>query len=384
MPHSHRQAVRRRRLALGAGALAAFAAGVAIGAGTEGPEEPRDHGSPSAGATPSPAAPRDPVDELPLRAQAGQLVMLRFVGTTAPEYVRRVLRQRRAAGVILFGDNITSPDQLRALTRTLRRAAGGLAPLIAVDQEGGVIRNVDWVGPARPQARQAADGTAEEDAQEAATGLRAEGVNVSLAPVADVPTVAGAALASRAFSADPGGAADAIRDAVRGWRAGVVAASAKHFPGLGGATVNTDDAPSTITRTRAELLQTDLPPFRAAIEAGVPMIMLGHARYPALDEDRIASQSAPIVTGLLRDELGFDGVVVTDSLEAAAVLAVSDVDVAAERSIRAGADLALTTGRGSYIRVYRRLLRLARRSPAFRERVRESAARVLALRREYG
>ena len=87
------------------------------------------------------------------------------------------------------------------------------------------------------------------------------------------------------------------------WRAGApagVAATAKHFPGLGGATVNTDDGPATIARSRAELEATDLPPFAAAIDAGVPLVMIGHARYPALDRDRIASQSAPIIEDLLR------------------------------------------------------------------------------------
>jgi beta-N-acetylhexosaminidase len=109
--------------------------------------------------------------------------------------------------------------------------------------------------------------------------------------------------------------------------------------------------------------------------------MLSHAAYPALDQHRIASQSRPIVTGLLRRKLGFDGAIVTDSLEAAAVLARSDIAVAAERSIRAGADLILMTGSASWNVVYPRLLRTARRDSAFRERVRGAAARVLALKR---
>ena len=107
-----------------------------------------------------------------------------------------------------------------------------------------------------------------------------------------------------------------MRDAVRGWRSGGVAATAKHFPGIGGAPANTDDAIVTIRRSRAALDAVDLPPFAAAIEAGIPLVMIGHARYPALDRSRIASQSRPIIEGVLRDELGFRGVVVTDSMEA--------------------------------------------------------------------
>ena len=110
--------------------------------------------------------------------------------------------------------------------------------------------------------------------------------------------------------------------------------------------------------------------------------MAGHAVYPAIDPDRIASQSEAVIGGLLRDELGFEGVVITDSTEAAAVQAVTGVQEAAIRNIRAGVDIVLTTGRGSYIQVYRALMAEARRDPAFRARVKESAARVVALQRD--
>ncbi|CAA9535818.1 MAG: GH3, partial [uncultured Solirubrobacteraceae bacterium] len=202
--------------------------------------------------------------------------------------------------------------------------------------------------------------------------------SVTLAPVADDPTVAGAALAGRAFASEPAQAAQAVADAVRGFREGGVAPTAKHFPGLGGSTINTDDAPADVAG------RPDLAPFAAAIEAEAPLVMLSHARYPALDAERIASQSRPIVEGLLREELGFRGVAVTDSMEAAASTATGTLEVTAERSIRAGVDLLLTTGRGSYLRIYRRLETLARRSPAFAARVREAAGRVRALQSDLG
>jgi beta-N-acetylhexosaminidase len=207
--------------------------------------------------------------------------------------------------------------------------------------------------------------------------MRATGVNVTLAPVADVPSVDGAALASRAFATDPATVASAVTDAIGGWHDGGVATTAKHFPGLGGATVNTDDGPATIARTRKEL-DADLEPFRAAIAAGTEFVMVGHATYPALDGLHIASQSPAIVDGLLRRRLGFKGVVMTDSLEAAAVTPTGDVARAALASAEAGVDVILTTGRGSYIHVYRALLARAERDPRFRARVRTSAARVLA------
>jgi beta-N-acetylhexosaminidase len=346
---------RRLLAALAVSTLAVFAAG-------------------SMRATPAEA----PVDRLSLRQQVGQLIVLSFRGETPPQYVRDALRERRVAGVILFRGNVSGPAQLRALTGRLR-AEGG-RPIVAVDQEGGDIRILPWARPYGSAPEQAAAGTVRGDAERAARALRAAGVTVTLAPVADVPSVHGAALADRAFSADPDEAGGAVRDAVGGWRAGGIAPTAKHFPGLGAAKVNTDQASVTVRRTRAELENVDLPPFEAAIEAGVPLVMIGHARYPALDPARIASQSPKIIDGLLRERLGFRGVVVTDSMEAQASLATGSITTVAERAVRAGADLVLLTGRGSYAPVYRHFLRVAQHSPSFRMRVRESAARVLALK----
>ena len=375
-----RDAIARRRRNLLLAALAAFVLGSVAGAVSGGDEEPRQAARDGGGSPASPGgtAARAPVERLTLRQQVGQLIVLRFAGTTPPPYVRRALRARRAAGVILFRDNVAAPEQLRALTRRLRGAGG--RPVVAVDQEGGDIRILPWAPPAASAPEQASAGTAGSDAKAAGAALRAAGITVSLAPVGDVPSVANAALAGRAFSEDPDVAGAATAAAVDGWRASGIAATAKHFPGLGGATVNTDFGPATITRSRAELEATDLPPFKAAIEAGVPLVMVGHGRYPALDPDRIASQSAAIVGDLLRDRLGFRGVVVTDSMEARASIATGTIATVSERAVRAGADLLLLTGAGSYAPVYEHLLELARRSPGFRARVRESAARVLALK----
>ena len=374
-----RSLIARRRRNLLLAALAAFVLGIVAGSLSDGDEPRRDRRS---GPAPSASAPstgaKAAVDRLALRQQVGQLIVLRFAGTQAPDYVRAALRGRRAAGVILFRDNVTGPEQLRALTGRLRRAGG--RPLVAVDQEGGEIRILPWAPPAAAAPQQASAGSVRADAEAAGAALRAAGVTVTLAPVGDVPTVAGAALAGRAFSQDADVASEAMAAAVAGWRAGGVAATAKHFPGLGGATVNTDDGPATVRRTRAELEATDLPPFEAAIQAGVSLVMVGHARYPALDPDRIASQSGAIVEGLLRDRLGFRGVVVTDSMEAQASIATGSITTVSERAVRAGADLVLLTGQGSYAPVFDHLLGLARSSPPFRARVRESAARVLALK----
>jgi beta-N-acetylhexosaminidase len=372
--HSDKR-IRRRRALLAAAALAAFVLGAVIGATGGGDDMPEPARSgPAASGHGAPAGKGAAVDRLTLSQQVGRMVILRFAGTEAPGYVRRVLREGRAAGAILFRDNVVSPAQLRALTGALHDASKDA--LICVDQEGGEVRILPWAGPELPAPGQAAAGTVREDAAAAGRELRAAGVNVTLAPVADVPSVDGSALAGRAFSSDPDQAAADVSESVAGWHEAGVATTAKHFPGLGGATVNTDDGPATIGRSRAEL-DADLAPFRAAIDAGTEFVMASHAAYPAVDDAHIASQSAAVVDGLLRDELGFGGVVMTDSLEAAAVRAVADVEEAAVASARAGVDVVLTTGRGSYIRVFRALLAEARSHPEFRRRVREAAARVL-------
>lgn len=375
---TERVRVRRRRLWLAAGAVAAFAVGAAIGArgGDEpapAPRAPEPSQTASAAPTPDP----EPVDRLSLPQQVGRMVILRFAGTEAPGYVREALRRQRVAGVILFADNVVDEAQVRTLTAGLREASGDVEPLVCVDQEGGEVRILPWAPPERSAPEQQAWGTVREDAAAAGRALAAAGVNVTLAPVADLPSVDGSALAGRAFSTDPDAATAAVAESIAGWQEAGVATTVKHFPGLGGATVNTDEGPATIERTR-EQLDDDLGPFVWAVEAGTEFVMASHATYPALDDAHIASQSPAVIDGLLRDELGYDGVVMTDSLEAAAVQAVTDVEEAAIASAEAGVDLILTTGRGSYTRVFRALLARAREDPAFRERVRASAARVLA------
>jgi beta-N-acetylhexosaminidase len=323
------------------------------------------------------------IGSLTLRQQVGQLLVSSFDGTRVPAYLSRRLRARESAGVILFARNVESERALAQLTRALQASAGGGA-LVAADQEGGAIRSVPFTGPQAGQAGQGAPADVERSARAAGVELRQSGVNVNLAPVADIASAPTSVVAGRAFAGGPEEVAARVGGFVRGLRAARVGATAKHFPGLGAAGVNTDDAPVTIGASRRELESRELVPFRAALRGRVPLVMAGHALYPALDRARIASQSRAVLERLLRARLRFRGVIVTDSLEADAVLSRSGVGLAAERSVAAGADLLLLTGSGSWNLVFPRLLERARRSPAFRARVRESAARVLALKRSLG
>jgi beta-N-acetylhexosaminidase len=353
-------AARRRLVALAAAAALAGAAGVAVGAGSGGKADPADSEPLAAG--------------LSLRRQLGQVLVSSFDHARVPAYLRRRLRAGETAGVILFGENVSAGA--RPVTRAIQRSARGGA-LVMADQEGGAIRTLRSAGPVPGQPAQPGPRTAGSLAVRAGRQLRAAGVNVNLAPVADL--TGGPALRSRTFRGSPGLVGAKVRAAVSGYDRSRVAATAKHFPGLGAAQVNTDQGPATVPFRSA-----DLVPFRAAVAAKVPLVMTSHALYPALDRRHIASQSSPISSGLLRGKLHFRGVVITDSIEARAVIARSGVATAAERAIAAGADLVLMTGSASWKLVFPHLLRKARGSPAFRERVRASAERVLTLKRRLG
>lgn len=340
-----------------------------------------DGGPSAAPTTAPPAAPAPAPAEAPsLREQVGQLLVIAYAGTSPPAYVLDALRGGRVAGVILFGGNAPDAATVRAAAARIQRAAGGDA-IVSLDQEGGAIRTLAFAPPEVGQARQPTPEAAAQAATASARALRDVGVNVVLGPVADVAAgTVGSVMAGRAYPGDADAVAASVRAAVRAYeRAGVLPVP-KHFPGLGGAAVNTDDAAATVGRTR-EQLAADLEPFR---RSGAPLVMLGHAVYPAFDPGRIASQSPAIATRLLREELGFDGVAMTDSLEAQASLDTTggDVGAAAVRALAAGADLLLMTGPGSFPLVREAVLARARRSPAFRGRVTESAARVATLRRE--
>jgi beta-N-acetylhexosaminidase len=285
--------------------------------------------------------------------------------------------------VILFAGNVESPRQLRQLTRSLQRAAGGGA-LVAVDQEGGLVRRIPFAAPRQGQPDHGPVARVRRLARQAGGDLRSLGVNVNLAPVADVPASSRADISGRAF---PGPAADIAKKvaaAIEGYKAAGVAPTPKHFPGLGAAPLNTDDASVVIKRSAAQLRGADLVPFRAAVAARAPLIMVSHAGYPALDGRRIASQSKRILGDLLRARMGYAGAIVTDALEASAVLQRSSIAVAAERSLMAGCDVLLLTRPTSGRAVVERLTAKARASRAVRLRVRRAVARVLVLKRALG
>ena len=322
---------------------------------------------------------------------SGQHVVVSFDGRRPPAEVVRLIRRGEAAGVVLFERNLGTPGEVRALTRALQaipRPAGLRAPLLVmVDQEGGTVKRLPGAPGRSPREMAATGDPAVARAEGAATArtLRSAGVNVDLAPVVDVARP-GSALAreGRAFGATTAVAARYGAAFIRGLRAGGVAGAAKHFPGFGAATLNTDDGQTVIRASRAELARVDEPPFRAAIAAGAPMVMVASAIYPALSGVP-AVLSPSVVQRELRDGLGFDGVTISDDLETPALLPYGGASAAAVRAAAAGVDLLLfaQSVRGAR-RAIGELTRRIRDGRLPRAGLEAGLRRVLALRASLG
>lgn len=335
----------------------------------------------------------DPRDEI-----LGRL-MLAFRGTTVPAWLRARLATLPVAGLTLFrAKNVRSPVQLRRLTTGLQASAAlrpgsdGAPLLVAADQEGGqfLALGEGWTPFAGPMAVGATGDAELAERVGAAIGreLRATGVNVDYAPVLDVATGPdNPALGIRSFGDDPAEVGRLGAAWLRGVQSAGVAATAKHFPGAGAAGVDTHHTLAVVERTRADLEAGELVPFRRAIEAGVRVVMSGHFASPQLTGSRAlpATLSRHVMSELLRDELGFEGVSITDALDMRALAqgAAQAVDVLA--SLEAGVDLLLATAdRVSQRRIESALARAAEVQLLDPERSRRSAARVMGLRKWLG
>ncbi|GHE85685.1 glycoside hydrolase family 3 protein [Streptomyces fumanus] len=319
---------RRTVLAAGAGVTAALAAG-----GT---------------ASARPAAPADDerlrslISRMSLEEKVGQLFVMRVYGHSATDpdqadidanlaeigvrTAAELIARYRVGGIIYFAwaHNTRDPRQIAALSNGIQRASlaqqRGLPVLISTDQEHGIVARVGEPATLFPGAMAIGAGRSRADARTlgriAGAELRAMGIRQDYAPVADVNVnPANPVIGVRSFGADPRAVASLVAAEVTGYQGSGVAACAKHFPGHGDTAVDSHTGFPVITHSRAQWEELDAPPFRAAIAAGIDSIMTAHLMVPALDDSGDpATLSRPILTGLLREELGYDGVVVTDSL----------------------------------------------------------------------
>ena len=317
---------------------------------------------------PSPAS--DPIGRriaaMTLAEKVGQMVVSYVYGdsATAPSAADAAANQAKfgadvstaaqavakyhLGGVIYFtwSHNLNSPGQIAALSNGLQTAAmgdTGIPLQISTDQEGGVVNRIGAplaVSPGNMALGATFDPrTAEAAAKVSGTELKALGINVVDAPVVDVNTnPKNTADGVRSFGDRTAHVAVFSAAAVHGYQRAGIGTQAKHFPGLGDTTVNTDNGVAVTNETRAQILKTHVPPFRAAIAAGATSVMAAHIIAPALDPTNApASLSKPIITGLLRNTLHFDGVVITDALEAAALEDYTDQQIVLD-AVNAGVD----------------------------------------------
>ncbi len=311
-----------------------------------------------------------------------------FPGASVPRWILDALG-RGLAGVTLFGQNISAPEQVRALTTALRAAATGGDPVIAIDEEGGDVTRVAY-SDGSPYPGNAALGAVDDTAltrsvyHAIGTDLAALGINFDLAPCADVLGSADSpAVGTRSFGADTGLVSRHTAAAVDGLQGASVAACTKHFPGHGRTGTDTHEAIATIEGGLEDLRRRDLPPFAAAISAGTLAIMPSHLRVPELTGDLPATVSGAALTGLLRGELRFTGVIVSDALEMRATREMFGIPLAAVLAVAAGTDLLCLGRDGSeedYFAVREALVTAVRDGTLEGTRLEEAADRVARLR----
>jgi beta-N-acetylhexosaminidase len=318
----------------------------------------------------------------------GQKLMVAMSGTTPSSELLGRIERGEVGGVILFSFNISTAEQLRALTKKLAQAAaaGGRPPLlIATDQEGGLVERVAWAPPtlSPPEIGDLGDeATAESEGLATGYVLRCAGINTNLAPVADVPRSTASFMyeRGRTWSFDASLTATLADAFASGLEAGGNVAVMKHFPGIGFATANTDAFAVTITATEGQL-EPELLPYQAAIASGIPMIMLSNATYTAYDAANAAGWSHTIVDDLLRGDLGFEGVTITDSLSGTANARGISAKSLARKAARAGTDMLMLTGsEAGSARAFERLLEYAEDGSIPLATLQASYDRILALK----
>jgi beta-N-acetylhexosaminidase len=318
---------------------------------------------------------------------AGQVIVGRYYGTT-PEEAAGLVRDLHLAGVSVGADNIVDAAQVRATTAAVTRAQAAdgrsFPPVIGVDEEGGVVSHLSGVATTFPPFEEAGDAIAADAhrgravvrtaATSTALELRTLGFTWVFAPVADVTIgAADPTIGSRSASQDPRTAAAAIGAAVPGYDAAGLVSTTKHFPGHGSVTADSHEVLPKLTESLETLRKRDLVPFKAAVDAGAPAIMMGHLDAGAIAPG-VPTSLAPEAYDLLRDELGFEGVAITDSMGMGAVMRPGKPAVDA---INAGADLLLMPPdtRNTHAVVTKAI----ESGEIPRERVEEAAARVVAL-----
>ncbi len=319
------------------------------------------------------------------KRRAGQRMLIGFAGPSVDEDLRYLVREIRPAGFVLFGRNVVEPGQVRELNRELASLVDPRYPaLLAVDQEGGRVQRIREPATVWPPMREVGRGA--ESATPVATALsrelRAMGFHLNFAPVADVDSnPKNPVIGDRSFSRSSDEVAQRVREWIEGARAEGIASCAKHFPGHGDTRTDSHVALPVVERELRQLQEVELPPFAAAVEAGCESVMTAHVVFPALDPDWPATLSERVVPTLLRDELGFDGVVFSDDMEMKAVAGRYPLSEQVRRATRATVDVFLWCNEPALqAEAYRTLVHEQETSAAVDRASRDALARLHRLR----
>ena len=332
------------------------------------------------------------LDGMTPEEKVGQLLMVGIDGTELDEGTAEFLKEHRIGGVILFGRNIRSAEQVAALTEALKglkTGPGGVGMLIGIDQEGGRVNRLPGKRGKFPSAKAlAADGDPDrvrEAAGEMAAQLKEMGINLNFAPVLDINSNPNnPVIGDRAFGSDPETVSKMGLAFIQGTLDQGIIPVAKHFPGHGDTLVDSHTDLPVVENTMDRLQSFELVPFRKAVEAGVPAIMSAHILLPQVDADNPATLSPEIISGILRKRLGFDGVVVSDDLDMEAITKLYSPGEAAVRAVKAGVDMVLVGHtRDNMIGVYDALAGALKNGEIDQKTIDSAVKRVLALKERF-
>jgi beta-N-acetylhexosaminidase len=327
------------------------------------------------------------VARLPVERKVAQLLLVGFEGRDASAPFFATLKRIDLGGVVIQRRNYTGEASLSALTTAVADAVAGRLhepPFVVAPQEGGEFSAFRDLPPrvAAGDLQTVADAAAEAD--RAARTLKRLGLNGVLAPDADVGASAPDPLGPRAYSDDPAEVGKYAAAVVAAYRRARMLSAPSHFPGIGAATQTTDEGPTSVGLGMRELEHRDLRPFRAAIRAGAPAVMVGHAAYAPDSFVLAASLSRAIETNLLRGGLGFRGIAITDDLESGAIVAGNTVAKAAVQAVQAGADMVWISGPQDWIGAYNALLAAVKSRAIPLTRLNAAVTRIVTVKRELG
>jgi beta-N-acetylhexosaminidase len=324
---------------------------------------------------------------LPVERKVAQLFALGFRGTDVTADIFGRLRRQDLGGIVLAANNYVDSTQLGTLAAeaaATAREARRVPPWPLTTQEGAELNSFADLPPFALPADMDSVQEAGSEADASAAALRQVGVRGVLGPVVDVGLEPGNSLGARVYSDDPAEVASYAEATVSAYRKQHVFSAVKHFPGLGAADQSTEEGPATVGLGIDELAERDLIPFRAAVRAGVPGVVIGHGLYPFNDFTVPASLSREVATDLLRGRLRFRGVALTDDLADPAVTTLHTVPDAAVRAITAGVDMLYISGTaGDQQAAYVAVLRAVRRGRIPRRRLDQAVGRILLAKQDY-